>query len=266
MKEGLKVKQPSTTTGAGDLTLGPAPAGFNAFGDQIKLKPAGAHSGPEYASYFAETVDGTEWEFGTAEVADIGTYGTLNRTGAGATVFKSSNTGALVSFTGDTTIRLITPENVRGLERGCVVTAPSSTALGNLNYINFTAEEQDTDNCWTVGDPDWIYIPLWASEVELSWEFSYFSTLATDDPIGIRIVPIDCRDPVQLYFGGFMSDTTAKIVNVCGLCKLMPDPLQVAGNPIADTNRAKFRFRIQNPDALSISSFDVIRLRMRILR
>lgn len=266
MKEGLKIKQPSTTTGLGDLTLGPASAGFNLFSSQIQLKPAGAHSGPEYVPYFAETADGSEWEFGTAEVADVGTYGTLNRTGVGATVFKSSNANALVNFTGDTEIRLITPENLRGLERGCVITAPSSTTLGNLNYINFTAEESDTDECWSVGDPDWIYIPLWASEVEVQWELYYNSTASTDDPIGIRLVPVDCKTPNQYYFGGFMSDTTLNTVYCTGFAKIFPDPPQIVGNPIDNTDRAKFRFRIQNPDALSISSFDVIRLKMRIIR
>ena len=85
-----RVRETSTTTGTGPLTLAGAPAGFRAFADTY-----GPGSGVPFF-YVVEGVDGNgaqtgEWEIGTGELA---LDGTLTRD----VVSESSNAGNLVNF------------------------------------------------------------------------------------------------------------------------------------------------------------------------
>jgi len=79
-----RVRETSTTTGTGTLTLAGAVSGFQTFSSAI---------GNTNTTYYT-IINGTEWETGLGTVA----AGTLART----TVLESSNAGAAVSFTAGT--------------------------------------------------------------------------------------------------------------------------------------------------------------------
>ena len=82
-----RVKETTTTTGTGTLTLLGASTGFQSFS-------AIGNTNTTYYTIAAQT--GTEWEVG------IGTYSTSGTTLARTTVISSSNAGALVNFTAGT--------------------------------------------------------------------------------------------------------------------------------------------------------------------
>ena len=78
-----RVKETTTTTGTGTVTLLGASAGFQSFA-------AIGDTNTTYYTIAAQT--GTEWEVG------IGTYTSSGTTLARTTVFSSSNSGSLVNF------------------------------------------------------------------------------------------------------------------------------------------------------------------------
>ena len=82
-----RVKETTTTTGTGTLTLLGASTGFQSFS-------AIGNTNTTYYTIAAQT--GTEWEVG------IGTYASSGTTLARTTVISSSNAGALVNFTAGT--------------------------------------------------------------------------------------------------------------------------------------------------------------------
>lgn len=82
-----RVKETTTTTGTGTLTLLGASTGFQSFS-------AIGNTNTTYYTIAAQT--GTEWEVG------IGTYSTSGTTLARTTVISSSNAGSLVNFTAGT--------------------------------------------------------------------------------------------------------------------------------------------------------------------
>ena len=79
-----RVRETSTTTGTGTLTLAGAVSGFQTFSSAI---------GNANTTYYTITT-GAEWEVGLGTVA----AGTLART----TIFTSSNAGSAVNFTAGT--------------------------------------------------------------------------------------------------------------------------------------------------------------------
>jgi hypothetical protein len=82
-----RVKETTTTTGTGTVTLLGASAGYQSFS-------AIGNANTTYYTIAAQT--GTEWEVG------IGTYTSSGTTLARTTVISSSNAGALVNFTAGT--------------------------------------------------------------------------------------------------------------------------------------------------------------------
>lgn len=78
-----RVKETTTTTGTGTVTLLGASAGFQSFA-------AVGNANTTYYTIAAQT--GTEWEVG------IGTYTSSGTTLSRTTVFSSSNSGSLVNF------------------------------------------------------------------------------------------------------------------------------------------------------------------------
>jgi len=82
-----RVKETTTTTGTGTVTLLGASTGYQSFS-------VVGNANTTYHTIAAQT--GTEWEVG------IGTYSTSGTTLARTTVISSSNAGALVSFTAGT--------------------------------------------------------------------------------------------------------------------------------------------------------------------
>lgn len=82
-----RVKETTTTTGTGTVTLLGASAGYQSFS-------AIGNANTTYYTIAAQT--GTEWEVG------IGTYTSSGTTLARTTVISSSNSGSLVNFTAGT--------------------------------------------------------------------------------------------------------------------------------------------------------------------
>jgi hypothetical protein len=82
-----RVKETTTTTGTGTVTLLGASAGYQSFS-------AIGNTNTTYYTIAAQT--GTEWEVG------IGTYTSSGTTLARTTVISSSNAGSLVNFTAGT--------------------------------------------------------------------------------------------------------------------------------------------------------------------
>lgn len=79
-----RVKETTTTTGTGTITLAGAVTGFQAFGDEL--------ANAEETYYVIETTDLSAWEVG------IGTYTTSGTTLSRDTIIASSNAGSAVNF------------------------------------------------------------------------------------------------------------------------------------------------------------------------
>lgn len=93
-----RVKEETTTTGTGTLSLSGAPGGYQTF-------VAGAGSG---ATVYYCVVGGSEWEVGSGTVTDA-SPDTLSR----VTVLASSNAGSLVNFSAGTKeVMLVAPATV----------------------------------------------------------------------------------------------------------------------------------------------------------
>lgn len=83
-----RVKETTTTTGTGDLTLAGAVSGFQTFGAAI---------GDGNTVYYAvSTPAGTEWEVG------LGTYTSSGTTLSRDTIYASSNSGSAVDLSSGT--------------------------------------------------------------------------------------------------------------------------------------------------------------------
>lgn len=103
-----RVKETTTTTGTGTVTLGGAVSGFQSF----------SVVGNGNTTYYA-IVGGTEWEVG------IGTYTSSGTTLSRDTVLESSNSNALVNFSAGT--------------KDVFVTYPAERMWLGINYVSKTA-------------------------------------------------------------------------------------------------------------------------------
>ena len=111
-----RVKETTTTTGTGTVTLLGASAGFQSFsviGD----------TNTTYYTIAAQT--GTEWEVG------IGTYTSSGTTLARTTVFSSSNSGSLVNFSaGSKDVFVTYPSEMASFSAAGAVTENYTTLTG----------------------------------------------------------------------------------------------------------------------------------------
>ena len=111
-----RVKETTTTTGTGTVTLLGASAGFQSFsviGD----------TNTTYYTIAAQT--GTEWEVG------IGTYTSSGTTLARTTVFSSSNSGSLVNFSaGSKDVFVAYPAEMAAFSAAGAVTENFTTFTG----------------------------------------------------------------------------------------------------------------------------------------
>ena len=187
MIEAPLVKQTSTTTGTGNLTLAAAETGFRRFLDVMTAGSAGGISGEDWAPYMARTADGAQWEMGISRIFNDAGEGELAR--STAVILESSNAGALVNFTADTTIRLIKAPNLDQYKRGVKVFLSATQGIDGVGFsnIDWEAEQTDTDNCWSVTNADRIYIPAWADEVELFFWGETSNADKTDLPVIARV-------------------------------------------------------------------------------
>jgi len=124
-----RVKETSTTTGTGTLTLAGASTGYQSF------SAIGDGNTTYYAIYLQ---GGTEWEVG------IGTYTSSGTTLARTTVLESSNSGSAVNFSAGT--------------KDVFVTLPASKAVSTASlYIPFYKNSGTLD---TIGLVSGTYIPF----------------------------------------------------------------------------------------------------------
>ena len=111
-----RVKETTTTTGTGPVTLLGASAGFQSFA-------AIGDTNTTYYTIAAQT--GTEWEVG------IGTYTSSGTTLARTTVFSSSNSGSLVDFSaGSKDVFVTYPAEMAAFSAAGVVTENYTTLTG----------------------------------------------------------------------------------------------------------------------------------------
>jgi hypothetical protein len=111
-----RVKETTTTTGTGTVTLLGASAGFQSFA-------AIGDTNTTYYTIAAQT--GTEWEVG------IGTYTSSGTTLARTTVFSSSNSGSLVNFSaGSKDVFVTYPAEMAAFSAAGAVTENFTTFTG----------------------------------------------------------------------------------------------------------------------------------------
>ena len=115
-----RVKETTTTTGTGDITLGGAISGFQSFGSVL--------SNSDTTYYAISHRDSDEWEVG------LGTYDSTAGTIARTTVLESSNSGSAVSFTSGTKDIFITlpAEKAVTLDSNDVLSVGNITTSGYL--------------------------------------------------------------------------------------------------------------------------------------
>ena len=124
-----RVKETTTTTGTGTITLGGASTGFQSFA-------VVGNANTTYYTIAAQT--GNEWEVG------IGTYTSSGTTLARTTVLSSSNGGSLVNFSAGTKDVFVTYPSSRAIYAdGTVLTASNSSVLpvasGGTSLATLTA-------------------------------------------------------------------------------------------------------------------------------
>ena len=121
-----RVKQVSTTTGTGTITLGITPSGFQSFTD-------GLSDGDTTYYSIVNTESGvTEWEVG------LGTYTASGTTLSRDTVFTSSNSGSLVDFgAGDKDVFVTYPASKSLFEAADnSISLPGATTFGSTVLLN----------------------------------------------------------------------------------------------------------------------------------
>lgn len=109
-----RVKETTTTTGTGDVTLAGAVEGFQTFGAVL--------SNSDTTYYAISHRDSDEWEVG------LGTYDSTAGTIARTTVLESSNSGSAVSFTAGTKDIFITLP----AEKAVTLDANDDLSVGNI--------------------------------------------------------------------------------------------------------------------------------------
>ena len=266
MIEATRVKQTSTTTGTGNLTLAAAPTGFRRFLDVMTAGSLAGISGEDWAPYMAETADGSEWEFGVARIFDDAGQGELAR--STAVIFESSNADALVSFTADTTVRLITPPNIDKYKRGVKVFLSASQAiLQNGDWVSWDTEQTDTDACWSIGDPTRIYIPAWAEEVEIWCYVESSNTDKTDLPVMCKVEGIATeRDPYTTGNYEALFPVTWLASSSDAMYGANSINVRVDRSVIDINDTAIIRIELSDPSASTLNALSNTKAWMRVIR
>jgi hypothetical protein len=202
--QGVNVEQTTTATGTGDLALDAPATGRRAFSSVLTLRPDGVAStyvtGFYFAPYYISNADGSEWEWGFAEVFNDSANGTLYRSGLDATVIESSSGTSAVNFSAGTkTVRLITPPDVRALNRRVDLTCPEANMLTHFNgnqFVDWVTEVADTDAFFdAANDSSGVYVPMWANEVEVDFRYGVRIPVANQ--------PNDNAPAIRLSLGAF---------------------------------------------------------------
>lgn len=126
-----RVKETTTTTGTGTITLNGAVTQFQSFG---------AVGNTNQCNYTILSGNGTGWEVGVGTYTTSGT--TLSRPAANVTA-GSSGAGTLISLTGTSTVFLTEPAVALKSLRAAPIVAP--TAAANWTQVNFGGTTTVTD-------------------------------------------------------------------------------------------------------------------------
>ncbi|SOZ99438.1 exported hypothetical protein [Cupriavidus taiwanensis] len=160
-----RVKETTTTTGTGAVTLAGAVLGFRAFSAVLSVN--------DYVYYTIQAVDGSgvpsgEWEVG------VGKYTGAN-TLARTVVLSSSNAGGAVNFSAGTKhVWIDVPARIADF-RGVSLGKSSDQAISANTYnvlTNWTAGSFDTDSFYNGAQPTRITIPA-----DLGIEFVELTTV-----------------------------------------------------------------------------------------
>jgi len=114
-----RVKETTTTTGTGDITLAGAVAGFQAFSDVL--------SDADTTYYAISNRDADEWEVG------LGTYDSTAGTIARTTILESSNSGSAVSLSSGTKDIFITLP----AEKALALDSNDDLSVGNITTSGY---------------------------------------------------------------------------------------------------------------------------------
>jgi hypothetical protein len=174
-KYAARVQETTTTTGTGALSLDGAVAGYQGF-----LDPSNIGDG-DYVPYMLLDGDGSSWERGMGLLAS-GSPNTLTR----SFVFESSNAGAAIDLTSGTHTVMLTPHPEIRSFRGCRL-QPAAQDVTSQAWLTIGTELEDTDDCWTSGDDEWITPPAWADRWRVH---ALICATNSSDPGGERTVEI----------------------------------------------------------------------------
>lgn len=139
-----RVKETSTTTGTGTVTLAGAVTGFQSFS---------AVGNANSTFYCIAAQSGTEWEVG------IGTYTSSGTTLSRDTVLSSSNSGSLVNFSAGTKDVFVTfpasstlyaLNNTTIAVSGAIPSGANATSLGPVTINTSKAVTVPTGQAWLI--------------------------------------------------------------------------------------------------------------------
>lgn len=193
MKQASFVKETTTTTGTGTLSLDGAVAGFRSFlsADQI--------AGGDWVSYLIKAADGITWELGIGQLT-AGTPDTLTR----AVVLESSNAGALVNLPAGTHNVGCAPQPSLigrhfGMERAL---SANQTLSGGATTACDLATEYFNNGCTYDGSAKQLIAPVWAEYVQVTGVASLGSGTAGDS---VRVLlTTQYANGATQYWGGIV--------------------------------------------------------------
>jgi len=165
------VKETTTTTGTGNLTLAGGVTGFRALSDVFT--PNADDYLADYVAYFLTASDGT-WERGYGKFVSATQ---LNRT----FVMESTNSdAAIVLPTGEHTVS-VAPNPDMGQKRGIELYDPTqaSAADGGIVQVEWDDEAWDSDGVITT-PITFIPIPLWVDKIRVAAQFAVTSGSTTN--------------------------------------------------------------------------------------
>jgi hypothetical protein len=166
-KYASRVKETTTTTGAGTINLDGAVTGFRGFLDPSNI------ADQDYVPYILLDADGLAWEEGYGKVI----AGTPNQLERGFVMDSSNGGAAIVLSTGTHTVGIgpIAATRVRAV---CRVSIAAGIVISNnvLTDLPFDTEDEDPAGMFAIGIPTDIVIPAWANKIRatghVKWAFN----------------------------------------------------------------------------------------------
>jgi len=169
-----RVKETTTTTGTGDLTLDGAEASYQAFNDAFS----------DGDKVWVCTVDGTDWEIANCTF-------TAPSTIARDTIEDSSNAGAAVNWgAGSKEVFCVLPASLchNVPDETLTITSASSITIEEGDDLSYIAESPDETPAWRIVDRDGL-----SSEVQIDYATGIVIG-GENEPAGTYIMSIQCAN------------------------------------------------------------------------